>query len=59
MGFGAVRCNVIRTLPTFALVYGFPFEGSNNDVKEVLSCYGQVRSLEHQSWRVSPCLLWY
>ena len=52
--FGPVRCNVIRTLPTFALVYGFPFEGSNDAVMEVLSLYGEVRTVEHQSWGFRP-----
>ena len=54
VSFGPVRCNVVRTLPTFALVYGFPFEGSNDAVREVLSRYGEVRAVEHQSWGFRP-----
>ena len=36
------------------MVYGFPFEGSNDPVREVLSRYGEVRTVEHQSWGFRP-----
>lgn len=36
------------------MVYGFPFQGSNDAVKEVLSRYGEVRSVEHQSRGFRP-----
>lgn len=50
MSFGPVHCNAIRTSSTFALVYGFPYEGCNDLIKAALSEFGDVRSVDHQKW---------
>ena len=50
MPLGPVLCNVIRTVPSFVSVFGFPFEGSNDMIKDALSHYGDVCAVENQAW---------
>ena len=47
---GDVCCDILRTIPSFVLVFGFPFEGSNSSIEEVLETFGRVKSIEHQTW---------
>ena len=50
MPLGLVLCSVIRTMPSFVLGFGFPFEGSNDMIKDALSPFGDVRNVENQTW---------
>ena len=47
---GDVRCEITRTISTFALVFGFPAEGSLDSVISVLQKFGEVKSIDHQQW---------
>lgn len=47
---GDVRCEIICTIYTFALVFGFPTEGSLASVISVLQTFGDVKSVDHQQW---------
>ena len=47
---GGVRCDIIRTMATFALVFGFPAEGPLDTVSSYLQQFGDVKSIEHQRW---------
>ena len=38
------------TISTFALVFGFPAEGSLDSVIGVLQKFGEVKSVDHQQW---------
>ena len=47
---GDVRCDITCTIPTFALVFGFPAEGSRDSVIGVLQKFGEVKSVDYQQW---------
>ena len=47
---GDVRCEITRTISTFALVFGFPTEGSLDSVISFLQKFGEVKSVDHQQW---------
>ena len=53
--FGDVRCAVISSVPvTLVMVYLFPFEGSNDKVKDALKFFGDVKEVKHQQWTNVP-----
>ena len=55
ISFGDVRCNlVVSTLITFVMVYLFPYEGSNERVKEALKVFGDIKEVRHQQWSNVP-----
>ena len=47
---GDIKCDILRTIPSFVLAFGFPFEGSEASVINALKPYGNVKSIEHQTW---------
>ena len=62
--YGDVRCTVIRSTPlTFVMVYLFPFEGSNEEVRQALKFFGDIKEVKHQQWTNVPGvdrgLYWY
>ena len=53
--FGDVRCAVISSVPvSLVMVYLFPFEGSNDKVKEALKFFGDIKEVKHQQWTNVP-----
>ena len=53
--FGDVRCDVVVSTPiTFVMVYLFPYEGSNDRVKEALKFFGDIKEVRHQQWSNVP-----
>ena len=49
--FGDVHCDVIVSTPiTFVMVYLFPFEESNDRVREALKFFGEIKEVRHQQW---------
>ena len=57
--YGDVCCTVIRSTPfTFVMVYLFPFEGSNEEVREALKFFGDVKEVKHQQWTNVPGVDW-
>ena len=55
ISFGDVRCNLVVSTPiTFVMVYLFPYEGSNERVKEALKVFGDVTEVRHQQWSNVP-----
>ena len=55
ISFGDVRCNLVVSTPiTFVMVYLFPYEGSNERVKEALKVFGDVKEVRHQQWSNVP-----
>lgn len=46
---GDIKCDILRTIPSFVLAFGFPFEGSEASVTNALQPYGNVKSMEHQT----------
>ena len=58
VAFGPVRCDVICTLPTFALVHGSPLRAQMTRLRKF--CLVTVKFvLLNINHGVSPCLLWY
>ena len=54
VAFGVVRCNDIRTLPTFALVYGSPLRAQMTRLRKFCLVTEKFRTVEHQSWGFRP-----
>ena len=55
ISFGDVRGDVVVSNPiTFVMVYLFPFEGSNDRVKEALKYFGDIKEIRHQQWSNVP-----
>ena len=55
ISFGDVRCNVVVSTPiTFVMVYLFPFEGNNDQVREALKFFGDIKEIRHQQWSNVP-----
>ena len=55
ISFGDVRCDVIVSTPiTFVMVYLFPFEGSNDRVREAIKFFGEIKEDRHQQWSNVP-----
>jgi len=47
---GGVRCEIMRTISTFALVFGFLAEGSLASVTSVLQKFVDVKFVDQQQW---------
>ena len=55
ISFGDLRCDVVVSNPiTFVMVYLFPFEGSNDRVKEAMKYFGDIKEIRHQQWSNVP-----
>ena len=55
ISFENVTCQVISTVPvTSVLVYLFPFEGNNDQVKETLKYFGDIKEVKFQHWTNVP-----
>ena len=53
--FGDVRSAVIFSVAvTLVMLYLFPFEGSNDKVKDALKFFGDVKEVKHQQWTNVP-----
>ena len=53
--FDDVCCQVLCSTPiTYVLVYLFPFEGSNDNVKEALKYFGDIKEVKFQQWTNVP-----
>ena len=53
--FDDVCCQVLCSTPiTHVLVYLFPFEGSNDHVKEALKYFGDIKEVKFQQWTNVP-----
>ena len=55
ISFEDVSCQVISSVPvTSVLVYLFPFEGINNQIKEALKYFGNIKEVKFQHWTNVP-----
>ena len=55
ISFEDVCCQVLCSTPvTHVLVYLFPFEGSNDHVKEALKYFGEIKEVKFQQWTNVP-----
>ena len=55
ISFHDVCCEVLCSTPvTHVLVYLFPFEGSNDHVKEALKYFGDIKEVKFQHWTNVP-----
>ena len=53
--FDDISCQVVSSTPvTFVLVYLFPFERSNERVKETLKYFGDIKVIKFQQWTNGP-----
>ena len=55
ISFDDVCCQVLCSTPvTHVLVYLFPFEGSNDHIKEALKYFGEIKEVKCQQWTNVP-----
>ena len=55
ISFDDVCCQGLCSIPvTHVLVYLFPFEGSNDHVKEALKYFGDIKEVKFQQWTNVP-----
>ena len=55
ISFEDVSCQVISSVPlTSVLVYLFPFEGNNDQIKEALKYFGDIKEVKFQHWTNDP-----